>query len=352
MFSTITVEELVPVMEERKMTLIDVRSPSEYEEFTIPGSVNIPFFSDEERAEIGTIYKQVSVEAAKERGLEIVSSKLPSFIKEFKNIEGDKTVFCWRGGMRSRTTATLLSLMGIHVNRLDGGIRSYRQWVVSQLEEFPVKKAFVLNGMTGTGKTKILRALQDEGYPVIDLEGMANHRGSIFGHIGSNPNTQKKFDSLLIQRLRELQEAPYVLFEAESRRIGKVYIAPFLTVMKQESTQIIIEMPMEARVAEILEDYRPWEFHEQCKEAFSLIKSRIHTPIAKEIEDQLNTGEYSSAIQNLLQHYYDARYTHSSLQYPEENKIVVKANSIEEAIEAIKRHIHRVANSDQVRFSI
>jgi tRNA 2-selenouridine synthase len=181
---------------------------------------------------------------------------------------------------------------------------------------------------------------------------MANHRGSIFGHIGSKPNNQKKFDSLLIQRLRELREAPYVLFEAESRRIGKVYIAPFLTAMKQESIQIIVEMPMEVRVAEILEDYRPWEFHEQCREAFMLIKSRIHTPIAKEIEDQLNAGEYSSAIQNLLQHYYDARYAHSSLQYPEENKIVVKVNSTEEAIEVIKQHIKKAANSDQVRFSL
>lgn len=101
------------------------------------------FFSNEGRAEISTLYKQVSVEAAKERGLEIISAKLPSFIREFKKISGDKTVFCWRGGMRGRTTATLLDLMNIHLNRLEGGIRSYRQWVVSQIEDFASKKAFV-----------------------------------------------------------------------------------------------------------------------------------------------------------------------------------------------------------------
>ena len=118
MFQDIEVEELLALREQKDITIIDVRSDSEYADSTIPGSLNIPLFDDAERAEVGTIYKQVSVQAAKDKGLELVSAKLPAFIKSFEQIRGPKAVFCWRGGMRSRTTATVLSLMGIRVYRL------------------------------------------------------------------------------------------------------------------------------------------------------------------------------------------------------------------------------------------
>ncbi|MCU9613087.1 tRNA 2-selenouridine(34) synthase MnmH [Caldibacillus lycopersici] len=338
MFSDITVEKLVPLLEGQKMVLIDVRSPSEYKDFSIPGSINIPFFTDEERAEIGTIYKQISEAAARERGLEIISAKLPAFIREFQQIEGEKTVFCWRGGMRSRTTATLLDLMNIHVHRLDGGIRAYRKWVVQELEAFQVPRtAYVLNGLTGTGKTRILTALQKEGYPVIDLEGMANHKGSIFGHIGQNPHNQKMFDSLMIHQLRKLQSAPYILFEAESNRIGKIVIPPFLSELKDTCTQLIIDMPMEVRIQEILDDYRPWEYQAECMEAFLRIKSRIHTPIAKQIEEDLRSSNFASAVRLLLENYYDERYNHTASQYPEAQKVKISVSSIEEATEAVKK---------------
>jgi tRNA 2-selenouridine synthase len=340
MFSNIKVEQLIPVIENKEMVLIDVRSPSEYKNFTIPGSINIPFFDDAERAEIGTLYKQVSVEAAKERGLEIISAKLPEFVREFKKIEGDKVVFCWRGGMRSRTTATLLSLMNVHVHRLEEGIRAYRKWIVAQLEQKEApSQAFVLNGFTGAGKTRILKALQKEGYPVIDFEGMANHKGSIFGQIGLEPNNQKVFDSLLVHQLRKLQNSPYVLIEAESHRIGKVVVPPFLSDMKNESLHLIIDMPMEERVKEILEDYRPWEHQEECIEAFGRIQSRIHVPVAKQIESDLETGDFASAIQLLLEHYYDARYKHTGLQYPDSQKKFLPVRNIEEAIQAVKENI-------------
>ena len=130
MFQDITVDKLLALQNKKELVLIDVRSPSEYKDATIPGSLNIPFFNDEERAEVGTLYKQDSVEAAKNRGLEIVSAKLPDFVKEFKQIEGQKAVFCWRGGMRSKTSATVLDLMGIKAYRLQGGYRAYREWVV------------------------------------------------------------------------------------------------------------------------------------------------------------------------------------------------------------------------------
>ena len=340
MFSDIAVEELIPLSEQKKMVLIDVRSPSEYKNFSMPGSINIPFFDDAERAEIGTLYKQESVGAAKERGLEIISAKLPEFVKQFKQLEGNKTVFCWRGGMRSRTTATLLSLMDVHVSRLEGGIREYRRWVINQLEqpEAPFK-AYVLNGLTGTGKTRILKALEKQGYPVIDLEGLANHKGSIFGHIGVEPNNQKKFDSLLVQQFRQLEKAPFVLFEAESSRIGKVVIPSWVMELKNKSVQLIIDMPMEERIKEIIEDYRPVQYQQECIAAFQRIKTRMPQDISKQIEADLETGEFSSAVRLLLEYYYDSRYKHTGLQYPDQQKKVLQVQNLEEAIEAIKQQI-------------
>lgn len=343
MFSNITVEELMSGSRKNEMVLIDVRSPSEYKNFTIPGSINIPFFDDEERAEIGTLYKQVSVHAAKERGLEIISAKLPEFVRKFKEVEGNKTVFCWRGGMRSKTTATLLSLMDVHVSRLEEGIRAYRKWTIDQLEHTAVPaKAFVLNGLTGTGKTRILKALEQEGYPVIDFEGMANHKGSIFGQIGLEPHNQKTFDALLNERLRELKGSPYVLFEAESTRIGRIVIPPFLSDLKNESLHLIIDLPMEERIKEIMEDYNPSRYQNECLEAFQRIQSRIHVPVAKKIEEDLQSGSFESAIRLLLEYYYDSRYKHTGEQYSETQKLHLDVNNLEEAIQAVKEQLSKI----------
>src|SRR5699024_3875597 len=135
MFRDIAVEDLMNQQQDTPNTIIDVRSPKEFNEATIQGSVNIRVFSNEERVEVGTIYKQVGQEGAKEKGLEIFSNKLPEFIAAFKTIDTPKTVFCWRGGMRSKTAATVLDLMGVEVARLSGGIRVYCNWVIEQLEK-------------------------------------------------------------------------------------------------------------------------------------------------------------------------------------------------------------------------
>ena len=346
MFSNIEVAEVISLSEQNEMILIDVRSPSEYKNFSIPGSINIPFFNDEERAEIGTLYKQTSVEAAKVRGLEIISAKLPEFVQQFKEISGHKTVYCWRGGMRSRTTATLLSLMDVHVSRLEGGIREYRKWVLTQLEQTEAPfKAYVLNGLTGTGKTRILKTLEKQGYPVIDLEGLANHKGSIFGHIGVEPHNQKVFDSLFVQQFRELEKAPFVLFEAESARIGKVVIPQWVTELKAQSVQFIIEMPIEERIKEIIEDYRPLEHQAECIAAFQRIKTRMPLDISKQIEVDLETREFSSAVRLLLEYYYDSRYRHTGLQYPNHQKKVLHVRNLEEAISAIKEQLPELEKS-------
>ncbi|MBC8079313.1 MAG: tRNA 2-selenouridine(34) synthase MnmH [Gorillibacterium sp.] len=339
MFQDITIEEWLTLQQKKELVLIDVRSPSEFEDATIPGSLNIPFFDDEERAEIGTLYTQVSVDAAKERGLAIASAKLPALVKEFDQIKQNKLVFCWRGGMRSKTTATVLSLMGIHVYRLTGGVRAYRKWVVDTLETMQFHPTtYVINGNTGMGKTAILHKLQDEGYPIIDLEAMAGHRGSIFGQIGLLPHNQKTFDSLLLGKLIEYSDAPFVLMEGESRRIGKVVMPEFLEIKKQQSVQIFIDLPLQERVRQIIEDYRPWEHKAEMLHSFLKIKDRIHTPIAKEIHDHLNEERYEQAVLLLLEHYYDPRYEYSAGQY-EQERVDIKAQSVTEAAEKLKQFL-------------
>ncbi len=336
MFQDITLDELRALKDRKQLTVIDVRAPSEYRDSTLPNCINIPFFDDQERAEIGTLYKQTSVQAAKDRGLEIISAKLPTFIKEFAAIQGDKVVFCWRGGMRSRTTATVLSLMDIHTYRLVGGYKAYRTWVLEELEQQDFKpKSYVIHGNTGTGKTNLLHRLKAQGYPVLDLEGMAGHRGSIFGQIGLHANNQKTFDSLLLEDLITLGPSPYVLFEAESKRIGKIVMPPFLAQQIETGTQIWIDMPLQSRVQQILDDYQPEQFKEEYLAAFRTIKSRIHIPVAAEIERNLQADLFGEAVALLLEYYYDPKYEHSTNQYENIEKIVFAVNNVDEAEAAV-----------------
>ncbi|WP_157052464.1 tRNA 2-selenouridine(34) synthase MnmH, partial [Ornithinibacillus contaminans] len=245
--------------------------------------------------------------------------------------EGAISVFCWRGGMRSRTAATVLDLMGIHATRLAGGIRTYRHFVVDVLEKKQFKPEFiVLNGFTGTGKTAILKKLADNGFPVIDFEQMANHRGSIFGHIGLNPSNQKRFESLLVEKMLKYEQENFVFVEGESKRIGKVTIPDFLYQKKENGLQLVIQLPVEERVRTILDDYQPWNNPEKFKEAFQIIQKRIHTPVAKDIDDALQAGDFAEATKLLLTHYYDPKYQYTASDSQGE-RIVIEADNVEDA---------------------
>ncbi|RAU92101.1 tRNA 2-selenouridine(34) synthase MnmH [Paenibacillus sp. YN15] len=337
MFQDISVEDLLIRRKNGDLQTVDVRSPSEFRDGTIPGSINIPFFNDEERAEIGTLYTRVSVQAAKDRGLEIASAKLPALVKEFQGIGREKGVFCWRGGMRSRTVATVLSLMGIRVYRLEGGYREYRRWTNARLEQLAGRSwpSYVLQGYTGTGKTAILQALQAEGYPVADLEQMAGHRGSIFGGVGLSAHNQKTFDALLVDRLEALEQAPWIMLEAESRKIGKIAVPEFVMRSKEEGKTLLLKLPLAERARHIVADYQPEIHGEALLRAYRIIKERIHTPIAKDIEGKLLSGAYHDAVMLLLEYYYDPLYSHSAGQY-EEEPIVVAAETVAEALDRVR----------------
>ncbi|WP_274365492.1 tRNA 2-selenouridine(34) synthase MnmH [Paenibacillus thermotolerans] len=341
MVEDISVEEFVALLNKGGIVPIDVRSPGEFEEGTIPGSLNIPLFDNEERREIGIAYKQESVDAAKDRGLEIVSAKLPQFIRELQSIPGRKAVFCWRGGMRSKTSATLLSIVAGRVYRVKGGIREYRRWVVDTLQSWNfTQQAIVINGYTGTGKTAILRMLHEKGYPVLDLEALAGHRGSIFGAVGMEPNNQRTFDSLLVHELIRLKDTPYLLMEGESRRIGKAIMPDFLVEAKERAVQLYLEMPVKERVRNILSDYAPEQYKAECLEAFRRIERKIHTPVAARIRKAMEEDRFAEAVQLLLEYYYDPKYEYTIGEYAAE-LVTLQADNVKEAAEKIEVYLKK-----------
>jgi tRNA 2-selenouridine synthase len=146
------------------------------------------------------------------------------------------------------------------------------------------------------------------GYPVVDLEAMAMHRGSIFGHIGLTPNNQKTFDALLVEQLLQYRDAPYIMIEAESKRVGKAVLPEFLVEAKEQGIQICLDIPVETRTRHILEDYQPDDHKDECLQSFARIRSKIHTPIAREIDEALQANRWEQAVALLLEHYYDPRY--------------------------------------------
>ena len=152
---------------------------------------------------------------------------------------------------------------------------------------------------------------------------------------GIGANNQKKFEALLVEDLIRLKDAPFILFEAESKRIGKATLPQFMIEKKEQGIQLFIDMPVEERVRHILEDYSPWEHQAECIEAFRKIKLRLHTPIAAKIDDDLNAGDFSSAVRLLLEHYYDPRYQHTADQYPQNRMIRIKAETAEDAADQI-----------------
>lgn len=328
---------------------IDVRTPSEYREGTIPGAMNVPLFTDEERAEIGTIYKKIGPEAAKDRGLEIVSPKLPALMKQIEQAtrENEAVLFCWRGGMRSKSLTQVAQLMGLPVYQLGGGYRSFRKDVSHTLETADMDCRFiVIHGNTGVGKTLLLQKLKVKGFPVLDLEELAAHRGSIFGHIGlKEPHTQKTFDALLYAELHALKDKPFIFMEAESKRIGRVYMPEFLFKAKEDGVHVLVTASIENQVKRIIEEYTAAggeENKESFYEAFYKIRNRLPEDIASEIEQSLQAWNLEPVVQLLLTHYYNPRYKHARESYADITRII-NANDLDFATDELVSLYHQLS---------
>ncbi len=304
-------------LRERGAVLVDVRTPAEYAEATLPGAVNIPLFTDGERAEIGTLYKQVGKQQARFRGIEIVSPRIPDYIRQAADLARQTDlpviVFCWRGGERSRAMTSFFNLAGIPAKQVAGGHKAFRSHVLDYFDKADWGRILVLRGLTGVGKTAILKRLGAEGFPVIDLEGLANHRGSAFGNLGLPPQPgQKMFEALLWDALRKIAGDGYVLVEGESRHIGRVALPPRLHAAMQVEPSLWLQTSMENRVRCILDDYPARdEMKKEFERPILALKERLGGEMVERMLELLRAGKWDELTRELMMKYYDPLYRHT-----------------------------------------
>ena len=309
--------------------ILDVRSPGEYMHAHIPGAYNLPLFSDEERKVVGTTYKQEGREQAIKTGLDYFGVKMRKMVEEVEEITlkikneklttqsldaatGDKNivlVHCWRGGMRSAGVAWLLDLYGFEVYVLIGGYKSFRNWVLEQFEQQYCIK--LLGGYTGSGKTEILKQLRVEGEPVIDLEGIARHKGSAFGGLGQPEQpTQEMFENELGIQLYKtnsnVSEQGFIWLEDESSRIGSVNLPPAFWKTMQGATVVFLDIPFDERLDYIVEEYGKFEKKELINSIIR-IRKRLGGQRTKDAIGHILDGDIKEGMKILLS-YYDKYY--------------------------------------------
>lgn len=335
----ITIEKL---LKEKNYTLIDVRTPKEFAEEAIPGAVNIPLLLDDERVEVGTAYKQVSPETAKEIGIEAIAKRLPAIFKEVQAISGKgKIVFyCARGGMRSGSIAALFSALGYKCWKLEGGYRAYRTHILQEIPKLNEGiKYLILHGKTGIGKTKVLQSLEKKGYNVLDLEKFANHKGSFFGALcEAEPQSQKKFESLIFHYLHE-NKPEYVLAESESKRIGNVYVPDSIFDSLLTGDHLMLDTPIEHRAHIIMEDYAK-ATSEELKMCLEKVKRYANKEDYMEYEILFNENKLEELAKILMVKYYDPLYQKSIDKY--EYSVSIEYDSIEEAAEKVEQYLEKI----------
>ncbi|NNE90785.1 MAG: tRNA 2-selenouridine(34) synthase MnmH [Verrucomicrobiales bacterium] len=245
--------------------IIDARAPVEFAEDHITGAINLPVLWDDERKQIGTQYKQESAFEARRAGAALVSGNIGRHLKSHfagKPESYRPLIYCFRGGQRSHSLATVLAEVGWEVTLLEGGYKAYRLHVISQIENFSSSIQFqVINGLTGSGKTAVLCELEKSGFPVLDLEAIACHKGSVFGEDPDFPQpSQKRFESILFDQLTQLaDDKPKSVFvEAESSKIGKLHLPVSLWNAMRDSPVLEISAPLDSRVRHLQSEYSEW----------------------------------------------------------------------------------------------
>jgi tRNA 2-selenouridine synthase len=306
--------------------VIDVRSPSEYENGHIPGAINIPLFDNEERALVGTRYKNEGRIPAILEGLKKAGPAMSSKLEMALDFSQDSRllVHCWRGGMRSETMAWLFSLGDIKTEVLEGGYKAYRNYILKSLSER--RRIIVLGGMTGSGKTHILRHLKDRGRQVIDLEKLANHKGSAFGSLGQPPQPSTEyFANILYDKWRNLDEIQPLWVEDESRNIGSVFMPDEFYTNLQRSPAIILLMDVKTRLPRLMEEYSVFP-SDDLKASIMKISKRLGGDNTNDALNAVDEGSIEKAIKIVL-NYYDKTYMYGLNKKEKKNLIIINSNT-------------------------
>jgi tRNA 2-selenouridine synthase len=312
--------------------LLDVRSEGEYARAHIPGAISFPLFSDDERAEVGTIYKKQGKDKAFLKGIEMAGPKMAGFIKKVNklNPEGKQIILhCWRGGKRSQSMAWLFGQAGMRVMVMQGGYKAYRNIVLNYFDEFR-HPLYVLGGRTGSGKTQILPHLVDQGEQVIDLEGFAHHKGSAFGALGeqAQPYTEH-FENLLAHQLWSMRDDVRVWVENESKSIGKVYLPQGMRTKMKETALFHYDLDLESRLDILVNGYAQYP-QDELIASFERIETKLGGVAFKEAVDAVRNQDFREAARIAL-YYYDKTYVHNLDENSTPNVFVLPATGFRPA---------------------
>ena len=295
--------------------IIDVRSPAEFAEDHIPGAVSAPVLDDAERAQVGTLYKQVSAFDAKKLGAALLAKNAARHIEQLfreKPKSWHPLVYCWRGGKRSGSMAHILREIGWNAETLEGGYKAYRRWVVEQLAELPARLDFrVIHGPTGSGKSRLLAALRRAGAQVLDLEDLAAHRGSVLGDLPGRPQpSQKMFESLLLEQLEAMDASRPVFVEGESKKIGDLQVPEALMSRMRASACILLETALDTRVELLLDEYRHFVADRPALDTQLDCLVALHG--REKIAQWKAIADWRELVRLLLLEHYDPAYRRSS----------------------------------------
>jgi tRNA 2-selenouridine synthase len=297
--------------------IVDVRSPAEFALDHVPGAVNCAVLDNEERARVGTIYKQVSSFEARKLGAALVARNVARHLETHfaaRDPGWKPLIYCWRGGKRSESMAHILREIGWHAATLEGGYQSYRRELLLQLEELPQRFDYhVVCGPTGSGKSRLLQVLASEGAQVLDLEALARHRGSVLGDLPGDPQpTQKMFDSLIWNALRRFDPAVPVFIEAESRKVGMVRLPPKLLQQMTSSRCVRIDAPIAERVRFLLLEYRHLLADTDWLKQKLLRLTGLHSrETVARWTTQIDGADWEALVHDLLVTHYDPAYRRS-----------------------------------------
>lgn len=320
MAQAVTIEEFL--QKSAQTPVLDVRSPGEYEQGHIPGAVSFPLFDNDERAEVGTVYKQVGNVQAVELGLDIMIPKMKDFFRQGQKMaeENELLVHCWRGGKRSESMAWIMGLAGVKTKVLEGGYKRYRNWALDQFDKACEYR--VIGGMTGTGKTELLHYMAAKGHSVLDLEYHADHKGSSFGRLGSTRiPTQQQFENELAYDLYMHCQDP-VWIEDESRTIGRCHLPHAMWDQMQAAALYVIELPREVRVTRLAEEYGQFSAAE-LESAVLRIKKKLGGENTKKAVEAVHSGDIKEMVRICLA-YYDKSYRISMTARPPEKVHIFK----------------------------